>query len=194
MGRARGLTLSWARRRTELRSSKSSSGSSKSTGEGYRTPRPGIFWFLTPDEPETIGTPDAADDHAKSRADLQTELRKSRKKERKRRHRWRRRTLYALSFIVLLAAIGVGGLYVYANYRFSQIKKIHAKHLVAAAPPGKPFNLLLVGSDSRAFVSNSTQVRSVRRRGQCGRAAQRRDDGGPLRPRRQDRDGALHPA
>jgi LCP family protein required for cell wall assembly len=115
---------------------------------------------LTPDEPKTTGPPDAADDHAKSRADLQTELRKSRKKERKRRHRWRRRTLYALSFIVLLAAIGVGGLYVYANYRFDQIKKIHAKHLAAAAPPGKPFNLLLVGSDSRAFVSNSTQVKA----------------------------------
>lgn len=93
-----------------------------------------------------------------SRADLQAELRTTRKKEHKRQHRWRRRTLYALSFIVLLAAIGVGGLYVYADYRFGQIKKIHAKHLVAAAPPGQPFNLLLVGSDSRAFVSNSTQV------------------------------------
>ena len=115
---------------------------------------------MTPDEPETLGPPDADGDPAKSRADLQTELRKSRKKERKRRHRWRRRTLYALSFIVLLAALGVGGLYVYANYRFNQIKKIHAKHLVAAAPPGKPFNLLLVGSDSRAFVSNATQVKA----------------------------------
>ena len=52
----------------------------------------------------------------------------------------------------------MGGLYFYANYRFDQIKKIHAKHLVAAAPPGQPFNLLLVGSDSRAFVSNATQV------------------------------------
>lgn len=93
-----------------------------------------------------------------SRADLQAELRTTRKKELKRRHRWRRRTLYALSFIVLLAALGVGGIYVYANYRFDQIKKIHAKHLVAAAPPGQPFNLLLVGSDSRSFVSNSTQV------------------------------------
>ncbi len=52
----------------------------------------------------------------------------------------------------------MGGLYVYATYRFDQIKKVHAKHLVAEAPPGKPFNLLLVGSDSRAFVSNATQV------------------------------------
>jgi LCP family protein required for cell wall assembly len=112
---------------------------------------------LTPDEPGSPGPPDA-DESATSRADLQAELRKSRKKERKRRHRWRRRTLYALSVIVLVAAIGAGGLYVYANYRFDQIKKIHAKHLIAAAPPGQPFNLLLVGSDSRSFVSNSTQV------------------------------------
>jgi LCP family protein required for cell wall assembly len=115
---------------------------------------------LTPDEPESPGPPDAAEDHAKSRVDLQAELRKTHKKERKRRHRWRRRTLYALSFVVLLAALGAGGLYFYANYRFNQIKKVHAKHLVAAAPPGKPFNLLLVGSDSRAFVSNSTQVKA----------------------------------
>jgi LCP family protein required for cell wall assembly len=115
---------------------------------------------LTPDEPETLGPTDADDEHAKSRADLQAELRKSHKKQRKRQHRWRRRTLYALSFIVLLAGIGVGGLYVYANYRFDQIKKIHAKHLAAAVPPGKPFNLLLVGSDSRSFVSNATQVKA----------------------------------
>ncbi len=115
---------------------------------------------MTPDEPETLGPPDDADpsDTATSRANLQAELRKTRKKERKQRHRWRRRTLYALSFVVLIAAAGVGGLYFYANYRFDQIKKIHAKHLVAEAPPGNPFNLLLVGSDSRAFVSNATQV------------------------------------
>ena len=115
---------------------------------------------MTPDEPETLGPTDAHDEHAKSRADLQAELRSSRKKERKHRHRWQRRALYALSIIVVIAGIGVGGLYVYANYRFNQIKKIHAKHLVAAAPPGQPFNLLLVGSDSRAFVSNSTQVKA----------------------------------
>jgi LCP family protein required for cell wall assembly len=116
---------------------------------------------LTPDEPDSPGPPTAAEDHAKSRADLQAELRTTRKKARKRQHRWRRRTIYALSIVIVLAGLGVGGLYVYANYRFNQIKKIHAKHLVAApAAPGKPFNLLLVGSDSRAFVSNATQVRA----------------------------------
>lgn len=114
---------------------------------------------MTP-EPDAPGPSDAAEEHAKSRADLQSELRKSRRKERKRQHRWRRRTIYALSFVIVLAALGAGGLYVYANYRFNQIKKVHAKHLVAAAPPGKPFNLLLVGSDSRSFVQNSTQVKA----------------------------------
>jgi LCP family protein required for cell wall assembly len=113
---------------------------------------------LTPDEPESPGPPSTPQDHAKSRAELQAELRKTQKKQRKHQHRWRRRGLYALSIIVVLAALGAGGLYVYANYRFNQIKKVHAKHLVAApAAPGKPFNLLLVGSDSRSFVSNSTQ-------------------------------------
>jgi LCP family protein required for cell wall assembly len=114
---------------------------------------------LTP-EPDAPGPSETPEDHATSRADLQSELRRTRKKERKRQHRWRRRTIYALSFIIVLAAIGAGGLYVYANYRFNQIKKVHAKHLVAAAPPGKPFNLLLVGSDSRSFVQNSTQVKA----------------------------------
>jgi LCP family protein required for cell wall assembly len=117
---------------------------------------------LTPDEPATLEPSDSGEnspESPKSRADLQTELRKSRKKEQKQQHRWRRRSLYALAFVVLLAALGAGGIYVYATYRFDQIKKIHAKHLVAAAPAGQPFNLLLVGSDSRAFVSNSTQVK-----------------------------------
>ena len=56
----------------------------------------------------------------------------------------------------------------YANYRFDQIKKVHAKHLAAAAPPGKPFNLLLVGSDSRAFVSNATQINAFGNQGNAG--------------------------
>jgi LCP family protein required for cell wall assembly len=113
---------------------------------------------LTADETETPGPSRTPQDHAKSRAELQAELRKTQKKQRKHHHRWRRRGLYALSIVIVLAALGTGGLYVYANYRFNQIKKVHAKHLVAApAAPGKPFNLLLVGSDSRSFVSNSTQ-------------------------------------
>ena len=116
---------------------------------------------MTPDEPDSLQPLDpdqVASESARSRADLQAELRTSRKKEQKHRHRWRRRTLYALSSIVLIAALGAGGLYVYALYRFDQIKKIHAKHLVAEVTPGKPFNLLLVGSEMciRDRASTST--------------------------------------
>ena len=117
---------------------------------------------MTPDELETPAPPDpgaAASETAPSRSDLQAELRKSRKKEKKRRHRWRRRGLYALLAVVLVAAISAGGLYEYTNYRFNQIKKVHAKHLVHTAPVAsqKPFNLLLVGSDSRAFVNGDNE-------------------------------------
>ncbi len=115
-----------------------------------------------PGSPGTPGTPDHGEDHARSRAELQGDLRKSRKKEQRRKHRWRRRTLYALSFIIVLAAVGAGGAYLYANYRFDQIKKVHAKHLIRSAPVGqqKPLTLLLVGSDTRAFVDNATQEKA----------------------------------
>ncbi len=50
---------------------------------------------------------------------------------------------------------------IYARYRYDEIPKIHSKHLVKQiAAPGKPFNVLLVGDDSRAFVNNPTQVKA----------------------------------
>jgi LCP family protein required for cell wall assembly len=91
---------------------------------------------------------------------VQAALRKERRKAKRRRHRWRRRILYSLAFILVLGAAGAGGLYFYAGYRFDQIKKIHSKHLIPQASVGKPFTMLFVGSDSRAFVDNSTQVKA----------------------------------
>ncbi len=125
------------------------------------------------DAAASTGPPDAIDildESGRSRADLQADLRKSRKKERKRKHRWRRRTIYALSAIVLIGALGAGGVYFYAKYRYDQIKKIHAKHLVAQpAAPSKPFDILVVGSDSRAFVGdNQTLSSEVGNEGNAG--------------------------
>ena len=126
-----------------------------------------------------------------TRADLQAELRKSKKKDRKRRHRWRRRILYTVAVFILVIAAGAGGLYVYANYHFDQIKKVHSKHLIAQpADPLKPFNLLLVGSDPRLRRQLDPGAR-LRQRGRCRRPAQRRDHGRPLRPGQQDRHPAL---
>ena len=57
--------------------------------------------------------------------------------------------------------MGAGGIIIYARYRYDEIPKIHSKHLVQqTAAPGEPFNVLLVGDDSRAFVNNPTQVKA----------------------------------
>ncbi len=112
------------------------------------------------------GDLDASGSAVRSRADLQAELRQAHKaehkaarKEAKHKHRWRRRSIWALCTIVVLAGLGIGGLYFYAQYRYDQIKKIHSRHLVTqSADPLKPFNVLLVGSDSRAFVGNNATL------------------------------------
>ena len=125
-----------------------------------------------PVPPGTVTTGDAPPPGAlavggpagRSRADVQDELRlahKAERKEAKRKHRWRRRSIWAASTIVFVAALGVGGIYLYAKYRYDQIKKIHSRHLVTqSADPLKPFNVLLVGSDSRAFVGNNQTLSS----------------------------------
>jgi LCP family protein required for cell wall assembly len=95
------------------------------------------------------------------RSQVQKKLRKDRKKAHRRQHRWRRRVVYLLSFLVFVGVAGAGGIVLYARYRYDQIPKIHSKHLVKqTAAPGKPFNVLLVGSDSRAFVDNPTQAKA----------------------------------
>ena len=117
-------------------------------------------------EAEDVGAADAtaadidADDASgRSRADLQSELRKAHKKEQKYKHRWRRRSIWAVSVIVVLAGLGTVGVYYYAKYRYDQIKKVHPKHLVVqSADPTKPFNVLVVGSDSRAFVGDNSTL------------------------------------
>ncbi len=95
-------------------------------------------------------------------------LQKARRKERKKqRRKWPRRLFIGFGCLVLVAGgLAVGG-YVYANYRFNQIHKIHSKHLKVATP-GKPFNILIVGSDSRAFVTNSVQANAFGTAGQEG--------------------------
>ncbi len=81
-----------------------------------------------------------------------------RKQQKRQKRRWPKRLLITTIVLVVLAGGLVGGSYVYANYRFHQIKKIHAKHLTAQPKtPGQPENILVVGSDSRSFVKNTTQ-------------------------------------
>jgi LCP family protein required for cell wall assembly len=101
-------------------------------------------------------------------------IQQARRKAVKRRHRWRRRTVYTLTTLVVLLALLVVGLYVYSGYRFDQIKKGAVKHLVKDPPPGKPFNVLLVGSDSRSFVGNNQALQNAF--GSAGTAGGQRSD------------------
>jgi LCP family protein required for cell wall assembly len=56
--------------------------------------------------------------------------------------------------VVALALVAVGSGYAYLQYRFSQVAKVNVRHL-KIAPPGLPFNVLLIGSDSRSAESAS---------------------------------------
>ena len=50
--------------------------------------------------------------------------------------------------VVALALVGIGSGWAYVTYRFNQVQKVTVKHL-KKAPVGEPFNVLLIGSDSR---------------------------------------------
>ena len=54
--------------------------------------------------------------------------------------------------VVALSLVMVGVGYAYLQYRFSQVTKVEVKHLKVAAV-GQPFNVLLIGSDSRSGES-----------------------------------------
>lgn len=56
--------------------------------------------------------------------------------------------------MVVLALLTVGTSYVYVQYRFNQVAKVTVKHL-KPAPAGQPFNVLLIGSDSRSGESTA---------------------------------------
>jgi len=59
--------------------------------------------------------------------------------------------------LVALALIGVGTSFAYVQYRFHQVHKVRVRHLTVA-PVGQPFNVLLIGSDSRAGLSPEQQL------------------------------------
>ncbi len=73
--------------------------------------------------------------------------------KRRRRRRGRTWLIAGVSVIVLIVGV-LGGGYLYANWRFDQIPRIHV--LGTQYPvPGQPFNILAIGSDSRAGLSGA---------------------------------------
>jgi len=78
-------------------------------------------------------------------------------KRKKGKRSWLDRVLLAGVILVALALVAVGASYAYVTYRFNQVAKVTVKHL-RVAPPGQPFNVLLIGSDSRAGLSAQQQT------------------------------------
>ncbi len=74
-------------------------------------------------------------------------------KRRRRRRRGRAWLIAGVSVIVLIVGV-LGGGYLYANWRFDAIPRIHVPHITYPVP-GQPFNILAIGSDSRAGLSGA---------------------------------------
>ena len=70
-----------------------------------------------------------------------------------------RRWLIAVVVVVILIVGVVGGGYVYANWRFGQIKKINVAGEVKPIA-GQPFNILSIGSDSRAGLTGAVAAQT----------------------------------
>jgi polyisoprenyl-teichoic acid--peptidoglycan teichoic acid transferase len=67
-----------------------------------------------------------------------------------RRRAHRRRWLHAAVVgTLVLAGVAVAGGYSYARLRVGQVASVHLPGLEPAPPPGRPMNLLVVGSDTR---------------------------------------------
>ncbi|HEX3946288.1 MAG TPA: LCP family protein, partial [Acidimicrobiales bacterium] len=75
----------------------------------------------------------------------------------RRRRRWstRRKILTPVIVLVVLALLVVGGTYGYARYRYDQIHKIHVASEQQQVT-GQPFNMLVIGSDSRVGDQKGT--------------------------------------
>jgi LCP family protein required for cell wall assembly len=74
------------------------------------------------------------------------------KRRRRGPHRVGRRIAIGAVVVVLLIVAVVGGSYLYANWRFDKIQRVHVAGEVKAIS-GQPFNILMIGSDSRTGLS-----------------------------------------
>src|SRR5271167_3651694 len=69
-------------------------------------------------------------------------------------HRWRRRAVIGLGSLVAIIILLIGGGYVYTRWRLGQIAHENVNGLTAVNG-NQPFDVLLVGSDSRQFAGSA---------------------------------------
>ena len=71
--------------------------------------------------------------------------------------RWPKRLAIGACSLLLVLVLLVVGLFVYARYTYDKLHKAKVAGLISPLP-GQPFDVLLVGSDTRAFVDNAAQA------------------------------------
>jgi LCP family protein required for cell wall assembly len=70
----------------------------------------------------------------------------------RKKHRLAKWLLIGFSALIVLG-LALGGVgYFYVNYRYNQIPKVHNVKGLKPEQPGKPVNILLIGSDSRSGI------------------------------------------
>ena len=70
--------------------------------------------------------------------------------------------------LVLAVLVVVAGGYGYARLRVDQVASVHVPGLTPAPPPGRPMNLLVVGSDTRQSLGRQDRGRFGAVQGQRG--------------------------
>jgi LCP family protein required for cell wall assembly len=78
---------------------------------------------------------------------------------RRRGGRGRKWIIAGVALVVVLVAL-LGGGYLYANYRFNNITKISVANEVAQPISGAPFNILVIGSDSRVGLTGAVAAQT----------------------------------
>jgi LCP family protein required for cell wall assembly len=96
-----------------------------------------------------------------------------RRRRKNRRHPVARWVAISAVVIVVVVAGVVGGAYLYAQYRFDKIHKITVKGETPLPISGQPFNILMIGSDSRVGLSGLVARQTGATSGQA--AGQRSD-------------------
>ena len=78
----------------------------------------------------------------------------------RRERRWPKRLLIGFGVLVIIAALLLAGGYFYIDSKLGNIRPI-AVPALTPQEPGKPIDILLVGSDSRSFVNNPSEARAL---------------------------------
>jgi LCP family protein required for cell wall assembly len=71
--------------------------------------------------------------------------------------RWPKRLLIGTGSLVMVLVLLIAGVFIYVHITLDKLHKTHVAGLTPSVP-GKPFDILLVGSDSRAFVDSTGEA------------------------------------